>query len=104
MGNTAAIQRRLMPEMSHTSEQLHPRRGTALKGQGAPLMMVIKEVKARVEGKKSFNRPSNQLRFFLLALLFPSDRPFGPGGPKPDSVFLCAGTWAASLKFTNLLL
>ena len=43
MGNTASIQRRLMPEMSHTSEQLLPRRGRALNGQGAPLMTVIKK-------------------------------------------------------------
>lgn len=46
-----------MPEMSHTSEQLLPRRGTALNGQGAPLMTVMKEVKAGLEGKKSFTPP-----------------------------------------------
>lgn len=57
MGNTAAIQWRLMPEMSHTSEQLLPIRRTALNGGGAPLMTVIKEVKACVEGKKSFTPP-----------------------------------------------
>lgn len=57
MGNTAAIQWRLMPEMSHTSEQLLPIRGTALNGQRAPLMTVIKEVKACAEGKKGFTLP-----------------------------------------------
>lgn len=57
MSNTAAIQWRLMPEMSHTSEQLLPIRGTALNGQGAPLMTGIKEVKALMEGKKGFTLP-----------------------------------------------
>lgn len=53
MGNTAAIQWRLMPEMSHTSEQLLLLRGTALNGQGAPLMAAMKEV----QGKKSVTPP-----------------------------------------------
>lgn len=53
MGNTAAIHWRLMPEMSHTSEQLLPLRGTALNGQGAPLMAAMKEV----QGKKSLTPP-----------------------------------------------
>lgn len=68
MGNTVAIQWRLMPEMSHTSEQLLPLRGTALKGRGAPLMTVRKEVKPVWSERKASHRPSTSLRFPLLAL------------------------------------
>lgn len=72
MGNTAAIQWRLMPEMSHTSEQLLSIRGTALNGQGVPLTTGMKEVKACVEGKKGFTLPpQTSLRPLLLALLLP---------------------------------
>lgn len=81
MGNTAAIQGRLTPEMSHTSEQLLPIRGAALNGQGAPLMTVIKEVKACVEGQKSFTPPLKPSSNSSWHPLFPSDCPFCPWLP-----------------------
>lgn len=92
MGNTAAIQWRLMPEMSHTSEQLLSIRGTALNGQGAPLTTGMKEVKACVEGKKGFTlAPSNLAPTPPSRPPSPLDCPLCPHRPRPESFFYAQG-------------